>query len=312
VNRARLQAVGERNGVALVALGAVLFSTGPVMIAAADAPGPVLSFWRLWIGAAVLAVAFAVHGRISGRWPSKVGWSWAARCGVAFAAHQLALMVAIKRTSVVDVALMQVLAPVVIAVLAVRLFDEHPGIRFRTWSAVALAGAVVVVLGGSGGPAGDPLGMALAGVNVVFYALYFVWSKQGRDEIDVVPFLFGAVLTAAVLVSGYVVVSAEPVAAARWPDLLAAAGVAIGPGAVGHFVTTWPLRHVPANVPPLLQLCIPFLAGAMAWLFVDQAITLAHLLGGITTIIGVAGAMRSPAGRRMVAREDAVLVAGSS
>ena len=29
MNTARLQAVGERNGVALVALGAVLFSTGP-------------------------------------------------------------------------------------------------------------------------------------------------------------------------------------------------------------------------------------------------------------------------------------------
>lgn len=87
MNTARLQAVGERNGVALVALGAVLFSTGPVLIAGADAAGPVLSFWRLWIGAAVLGVLFPVHGRLSGRWPSGVGWSWAVRCGIAFAAH---------------------------------------------------------------------------------------------------------------------------------------------------------------------------------------------------------------------------------
>ena len=312
MNTARLQAVGERNGVALVALGAVLFSTGPVLIAGADAPGPVLSFWRLWIGAAVLGVLFVVHGRLSGRWPSRVGWSWAVRCGVAFAAHQLALMVAIKRTSVVDVALMQVLAPVVIAVLAVRLFDEHPGLRFRAWSAVALAGAVVVVLGGAGGTEGDGVGMALAALNVVFYAVYFVWSKQGRGDIDVVPFLFGAVVTSAVLVSAFALVTAQPVGEATGADLLAAAAVAIGPGALGHFVTTWPLRFVPANVPPLLQLCIPFLAGALAWLFVDQSITLAHLVGGVTTIVGVAGAIRSPSGRRMVRAEEAVLVAGSS
>lgn len=312
MDTARLQAAGERNGVALVALGAVLFSTGPVLIAGAEAPGPVLSFWRLWIGAAVLGVLFAVTGRLTRRWPTRVGWSWAVRCGVAFAAHQLALMVAIKRTSVVDVALMQVLSPVVIAVLAVRLFDERPGLRFRAWSAVALAGAAVVVLGGAGGPDGDVVGMLLAASNVVFYAVYFVWSKQGRGDIDVVPFLFGAVVTSAVLVSAFAVATAQPVADADGADLLAAAAVAIGPGAIGHFVTTWPLRFVPANVPPLLQLCIPFLAGALAWLLLDQPITIAHLVGGAATVVGVAGAIRSPSGRRMVRSEEAVLVAGSS
>jgi drug/metabolite transporter (DMT)-like permease len=312
VNVARLQALGERNGVALVTAGAVMFSTGPVLISAADASGPVLSFWRLWIGAAVLAVLFLAYGRVTSRWPTRTGWRWAVACGVVFAGHQLCLMVAIKRTSVVDVALMQVLSPVVNAVVAVRLFDEHPGVRFRLWSAVALAGAAGVVLGGSSGPQGEPVGMLLAAANVAFYALYFVWSKQSRDEIDVVPFLFGAILTAAFLVSTYVVVAGAPVGSATGADLLAAAGVAVGPGVIGHFVTTWPLRWVPANVPPLLQLCIPFLAGAMAWVFLGQEITAVHVVGGLVTVAGVAGAIRSPAGRRMIAKEEAVLVAGSS
>jgi len=311
VQAARIQATAERNGVALVGLGAVLFSTGPILIATADASGPVVSFWRLWIGAAILGLILLGYGRSTGRWPDRIGWAWAARCGVVFACHQLLNMVAIKRTSVVDVALMQVLAPVVIAVLAVRLFDEHPGVRFRLWSGVALAGAVVVVLGGAGGPNGDPVGMTMAGGNVLFYAVYFVWSKQARDAIDVVPFLFGTILTSAVLVSIFVVLAGEPVADASATDLLCAAGVAIGPGVIGHFVTTWPLRWVPANIPPLLQLCIPFLAGAMAWLFLDQGITIAHLLGGAITIAGVAGAIRSPAGRRMIVREEAVLVTGA-
>ena len=310
MNVTRLQAAGQRNGIALVAAGAVLFSTGPVMIAAADASGPVLSFWRLWIGAAVLALLFATHGRLTRRWPTRAGWKWALRCGAIFAVHQLSLMTAVKRTSVVDVALMSVMAPVFIAVLAARLFDEHPGVRFRLWSAVALLGAAVVVLGGSSGPKGDPLGMVLAAANVCCYALYFVWSKQARDDIDVLPFLFGAIVTAAVLVSAFVLVAGEPVADASGTDLLAAAGVAIGPGVVGHFVTTWPLRWVPANIPPLLQLCMPFLAGAMAWAFLGQQITLVHVFGGLVTIAGVAGAIRSPAGRRMVAREEAVLVTG--
>ena len=308
----RFQAAAERQSVALVALGAVLFSAGPVLIAGADASGAVLSFWRLWIGVAGLGLVFAVYGTRTGRWPTRQGWMWAARCGAIFAVHQLMLMTALRRTSVVDVVLMQVLAPVVVAVLAVRIFSEHPGVRFRLWSAVALSGAVVVALAGSSGPEGDTLGMLLAAGNVVTYAVYFVWSKQAREEIDVVPFLWGVLVVAGVVVSGYVIVAGEAPLDASSSDIWAAAAVALVPGAIGHFISTWPLRWVPANIPPLLQLGIPFLAGFQAWLFLDQVITAAHVIGGIITIAGVAGAILSPAGRRMVAKEDAVLAAGSS
>jgi drug/metabolite transporter (DMT)-like permease len=282
-----------------------------VLIAGTDAHGPVLAFWRLWVGTAVLSLLLLGYGCVTGRWPNRTGLRWAVRCGALFAVHQLCLITAIKRTSVVDVTLMQVLAPVIVAGLAVRLFDERPGTRFRLWSGVALGGAVVVALGGSSGPSGDPVGMLLAAGNVVFYAIYFVWSKQARDEIDVVPFLWGATTTAALIVTAFVLVSGEAPFATSGHDIAAAAAVAIGPGVGGHFLSTWPLRWVPANVPPLLQLGIPFLAGAMAWVFLGQEITIVHLVGGLITIVGVAGAIRSPAGRRMIAREDAVLVTGT-
>jgi drug/metabolite transporter (DMT)-like permease len=308
----RVQAAAERNGLALVTLGAVLFATGSVMIASTDVSGPVLAFWRAWIGTCVLAVVFALYGRSTGRWPDADGWRWAIRAGVVFAAHQLCNMVAIKRTSVVDVTLIQVLTPVVVAVLAARVFHEHPGVRFRLWSLVAVAGAVVVVLGGAGGPEGEPLGMCLAVGNVCCYSVYFVLSKQSRAAIDVVPFLFGVILTSALVLTAFVGLTGESVGRISHGDLLAAGGVAVLPGIIGHFVTTWPLRWVPANIPPLLQLCMPFVAGGLAWVVLDQGITPWHVLGGAFTIVGVAGAIRSPAGRRMIAREEAVLVTGAT
>jgi drug/metabolite transporter (DMT)-like permease len=278
----------------------VLFSTGPVTVAAAEASGPVLSFWRLWIGSVLMGGLTLVQVRSSGRRPDRIGWRWAARCGVAFGIHQLFFMVAIKATSVVDVTLMQVLQPVVVGVLAAVLFGERPGRAFRLWSLVAIAGAAVVVLAGAGGPQGDPVGMALAALNVVFFAFYFVWSKQARDHIDTVPFLFGVVVAAGVVVSAYVVVLGEPVGGLTRADLLRALFIAAVPGALGHFVTTWPLRLVPANVPPVMQLAVPFLAGGLAWLLLDQRITLLHVVGGALTVAGVVGSLRSPASRSLV------------
>ena len=290
-----------RHPLGLVGLGVVLFSTGPVMIAATSASGPALSFWRLLIGVPLMASLTAWHVRASGRRPDRIGWSWAARCGVAFGLHQLCFVVAIKATSVVDVTLMQVLQPIFVGVLAAVLFGERPGIGFRLWSLVAIVGAAVVVLGGATGPEGDPAGVALAIVNVGFFAVYFVWSKKARDHIDTMPFLFGVVLAAAVIVSGFVLMTGEPVGAVSRHDLLVAAYVAAVPGAVGHFVTTWPLRQVAANIPPIMQLAMPFLAGALAWLVLGQRITSLHVLGGLITIVGVAGSLLSPGGRRLAA-----------
>ena len=285
----------------LIGIGVLLFSLGPVAVAGSATTGPVLSFWRLWMGAVLMGGLSVVTVRMSGRRPTRIGWSWAARCGVAFGIHQLLFMIALKATSVVDVTLMQVLQPVFVGLLAVVLFGERPGFAFRMWSLVAIAGAGVVVLAGASGPSGDPVGVLLAVLNVAFFAVYFVWSKQARDHIDTVPFLFGVVVAAGAVVSAYVVVAGEPVLGIGRGDLVRAGFIASVPGALGHFVTTWPLARVPANVPPVMQLTLPFLAGGLAWVVLDQRITWLHVLGGAITIAGVLGSLLSSAGRRLVA-----------
>jgi len=279
--------------VAAVVVGVVLFSTGPVMVAAADVSGPVFSFWRLWIGTAGLAVVSGLYCATTGHWPSRRGWVWAAVAGVAFGLHQVCFMSAIKATSVVDVTLMNTLAPIVVGALAVPLFGERPGVRFRAWSAVAILGAALVATAGSAGPEGDPAGMVLAAANVAFYAVFFVWSKQARDHIDTVPFLFGNVAVAAVLVSGFVTVAGEVVTPVSTHDLWLAFAVAALPGVLGHFSVTWSLRWVPANLPPVLMLAIPVLSGLGAWAVLGQRVTPAQTLAGVVTLAGVMGAVRS-------------------
>jgi drug/metabolite transporter (DMT)-like permease len=142
--------------------------------------------------------------------------------------------------------------------------------------------------------------------------LFFVISKRGRDHIDVVPFLFGVMTVAAVTVSLFCLATGEPIVRTERAQLLLPFLMALVPGCIGHFVSTWPLRWVPANIPPLLQLAIPFLAGAMAWVLLDEGITVMHVAGGALTIVGVAGAIRSPGGRRLVREQEAELAVGEA
>jgi drug/metabolite transporter (DMT)-like permease len=192
----------------------------------------------------------------------------------------------------VDVTLMNTIAPILVGVLAIPMFGERPSASFRLWSVVAIAGTVVVVLAGSSGPEGDPMGMLLAALNVVGYCFYFVWSKQARDKIDTVPFLFGAIVFAALLVSAFAVLAGEPVGSITAHDLALCAAVAVLPGVIGHFSVTWSLRWVPANIPPVIMLGIPVVSGLLAWAFLGQGVHPAQVLGGLLTVAGVAGALR--------------------
>jgi drug/metabolite transporter (DMT)-like permease len=149
--------------------------------------------------------------------------------------------------------------------------------------------------------------MACAIASIVLFAGYFVWSKQARDHIDTWPFLWGVSATSLVIVSVTFLFTGDSPANVTADDIWLALAIACLPGAIGHFVSTWPLRWVPANVPPLLQLAIPFLASFLAWVILGEGIEVGHVIGGAITIIGVAGAIRSPAGRRLVAREEAIL-----
>ena len=283
----------------MLGIGVVLFSTGPVLIAASSTSGAVLSFWRLWIGAAVLGALTLWRGRTSRLRSSRRGWHWTAAAGAAFGVHQLFFMIAIKATSVVDVTLMQTLQPILVGVLALVIFGERPGVTFRLWSVIAVIGAALVVLAGTTGPQGDPGGMVLAVANVVFFALYFVSSKQAMVHIAAVPFLFGVAVVAGLAVSLFAAVSGEAVGTIGSADLLIAALIAVVPGALGHFVSTHPLSRVAANIPPVMQLGMPFIAGGLAWLLLGQGVSVLHLVGGLVTVVGVVGALTSPGGRRL-------------
>jgi drug/metabolite transporter (DMT)-like permease len=305
----RVQEAAARRPLGLLMAGIVLYSVGPVLVQASGVSGVVFGFWRLWLGVPVLGAATLLGIRAGGRRPGLRAWRWPLWAGACFGLHQLLFFSALKATSVTDVSLMNVLSPLLVALLAVPLFGERPGAGFRAWSLLAMAGAVVVVLGASAGPQGDPLGMLMAAGNVVGFAGFFLLSKRARSEIDVLPFLFGVIVVAAVTVSAVALIWGEPIGDVAARDLGLALAVAAAPGALGHFLATWPLHRVAANLPPLLKLGQPVLSGALAYAALGEPVTAAHLAGGALTLVGVLGAARSSGGRRLVREAETLRTA---
>lgn len=277
----------------------LLYGAGPVLARSADTSGVLLSFWRLWFGFGVLVVG-ALAQRLSGRsLATTTGLKWAVLAGAAFSLNQVFFFTAIKRTSVVDASLMSTLSPIVVGFAAIPLFGERPAPAFRIWSFVAMAGAIFVVLGSSQGPEGDPLGMVMAMISTAFFAIFFLISKISREHLSVVAFLATVMGTAAILVTVFVLAIGDDPGSVSSTDLWRALAMAVVPGTLGHVVMTWPLRYVPANVPPLMRLAGPVVSGSMAWIFLGEGITWVHLIGGGIIVMGLVGAIRSKAGQAL-------------
>jgi len=287
----------------LVAMGVVFYGTGPVLARSTATTGPLLSLWRLWFGVGVFALAFGAQRlRGMGQINSRKGWTWAFVAGSTFAFNQVLFFTAVKRTSVADATLMSTMSPLVVAVIAVPIFGERPGRTFRLWSLVAIAGAAFVVLGSSSRSGGDFWGMAMALASTAMFSGFFLISKWARAEISVVAFLGGVMAAAAFWVTLYVLlITGEDVFAVSTTDRWRALAMAIVPGALGHVVMTAPLRYMPANIPPLMRLAGPVVSGGMAWVFLSEAATWVHLVGGLVILGGQAGAILSPAGQDLMA-----------
>ena len=295
-----LRNLGSCRPLILIGISVVAFSTAPVFVQASSTTGPVFSFWRSWIGVVVTFAAVALAGRFDLALPRGREWKIPALAGLFHAASTTMFMTAVKFTSVADVSLLTMLNPVFIALWAIPLFGERPGMRFRLWTLVAILGSSVVILGGSTGPDGNPLGIALGALSVVSWSLQFVTVKLARGTMQTIPLTIGMLLVSALFVSLFCFATRQPIWNLTGADLLNVLGVVIVPGGIGAILLTWSLRWVPANVPPLINLPLPFLAAAMAWFFLGEAVTLVHVGGGAITLVGVAAALLSPSGKALL------------
>ena len=287
----------------MIGLSVVAFSTAPVFVQASSTSGPVFAFWRSWIGIAVTFAAVALAGRLDLALPGGREWKIPAWAGFFNAVSTTAFMIAVKFTSVADISLLTMLNPVLIALWAIPLFGERPGIRFRLWTLVAILGSFVVILGGSTGADGNPIGIALGVMSVIAYSLQFVTLKLARGTMDTMPLTIGYLLVSALFVSLFCLVTRQDIWQVTSRDIFYVVGLVIVPGGLGAILLTWSLRWVPANVPPLMNLALPFLAGAMAWSFLGEAVTLVHIGGGAVTLVGVAAALMSRSGKALLSAE---------
>jgi drug/metabolite transporter (DMT)-like permease len=280
---------------ALAALtGVVLWGSLVVLVKTGEETnGLVIGFHRIWVG----AVGVAVVALVVGRFPDRRAFRISLPGGLLFAADIVLFFSAIKLTTVANATIVGALQPVILLYVGARRFGERVTAALVVLTAIAVGGAALVAVG-SADATGEwrPVGDLLAVAALATWAGYFAASKQARQSLDTLQYLTAFLIIAAVAVAPVAVLFGGGLAVSgdTWLVIVV---LALGSGAVGHFLMNWSHGHIPLHLSSLLTLSLPAVSAISAALFLDEPLVGLQVVGiavVVTALAVVVGRTQAP------------------
>jgi drug/metabolite transporter (DMT)-like permease len=280
-------------GLGASAAAAALWGFGGIFAALASAPGIVVTFYRLWLGAVLLSIMIFASGR-------RLTWStlrttWLG--GLLLACDLVMFYSAVKLTSIVDATVIGAFQPALVLIAARRLFSERMGRRDVAWIILAMVGATVAIIGPGKASHHQVVGDLLAVGALLSFSAYWLVTKQARQTRDAMEYTTGVTIVAAVAVTPVVLLSSQSLGSAKVSDWFWIFLLTVVPGS-GHLLMNWAQRYVDASVSSAISCLSPLVAGAAAIPILGQSLTglqVAGALFGLTAIAAVAARHHEPA-----------------
>ncbi len=283
----------HRAALAAIAVAVLVWSLSNVAIKATSVTGLVASFWRLWIAVPVLWVA--VLATPSARAELGVGFRQASLVGgLLFGLHQILFFSALKLTSVATVSMIGALQPALVLVVAGPLFGERITRATAAWTAVALAGTLLVVLGGTSVPGRTLAGDLIAAANLVVFTAYFLASKHLRARVRALAYVCGLTSVAAVVVGAAALAHGETLGSPHGADWALLGFIALVPGTLGHLLINWAHPPAPAMISSVMLLGVPVLSPLLATALLAEPLGALQLAGGAAVLLAVGRLVTMP------------------
>lgn len=227
-------------------------------------------------------------------------------CGVYFAGDIGAMHVALQYTTVSNATLLPNFAPVLIALWIWLVYRVRFSRVFLGGMAVAVVGAILLVLPGMLKASADVGGNRLLGdslglLSAVFYAGYQLVIKRARDTYSTALLMAWSTSITALALLPFALFSSGPMFPphlAGWLPLLALALISqVG----GQTVISFASAYLPASLSSTSLLIQPLVATIAAWLIFNESVGPLQILGGMLLLGGIylsrRGAETNPPGK---------------
>lgn len=292
---------------AALAVAIVAVSTSAILVRWSHAPSVVKGFYRV-LFTAVLIAPFAVTSHRD----ELQSLSWrdgavAAVTGVALAIHFAAWFESLNWTSVAASVTLVQTQPLFVAVGAYLLLGERVTGGMVLGILVAVTGAAAMSLGdvvagaeladgaltirwqsvGGGSPESTLYGNALAVVGAVMSAAYVLAGRSLRQRVPLIPYVTVVYVVCAATLLAVAVAGGTSLLGYPPREWLLFAGMAVGPGLLGHTLINWSLAHLESSVVSVSLLGEPIGSTLLALALLSEVPSAATLVGGAVILGGI-------------------------
>lgn len=266
----------------------------------ANAPGPVIGFYRIGLATVILLPVFLHRKHKNGVKLPKSVLLLPILGGIFTAFDHGTWNSSLRYTSAANATLLGNTAPLWVALFSWLVFRQKLRGLFWLGLALALAGAVTVL--GSDFIQHPMIGLGdlLAMAAGVFYAGYFLVTERGRQKLDTLSYVWLVDLIAAFTLLLISLGMKMPLTGYPTQSYLAFLGAALVSQVGGYLSIGYALGHLPASVVSPTLIGQPVVTALLAIPLLGEALRTEQWLGGLVVLVGIYLVHRSRGGVPLV------------
>ena len=208
-------------------------------------------------------------------------------CGILFASDVAVWNIAIQKSSATQATLLTNLAPVWVGIISYFFLKNKPAINFWIGTLVAILGMVTLVGFSFFLKLNFDMAFSLAILSGILYAIYILVSKNVLSEVDVYSFMTITLVTSTLflgVVNYFAEESFYGFSNDAWLVLFIQGAIC---QLMAWLLISYATQNMRATRVSLSLLSQGVIATFLAWLFIDEQVTLQMIIGGIMLLFGI-------------------------
>ncbi|MEA9413457.1 DMT family transporter [Flavobacterium sp. PL02] len=265
--------------------GILCISIFPILVKLKLAPGLISAFYRMTF-AIILLLPYVLITK-SFKLPKTKFVLLAALCGILFSSDVAVWNIAIQDSSATQASLLTNLSPLWVGIGSFFFLKVRPATNFWIGTVVALFGMITLVGFSFFLELNFDQAFLLAVLSGILYSIYLLVSKNVLTEVDVLSFMTISLLTSSLYLGILCYALNEPFTGfsnTGWFVLVLQAVIC---QLCAWLSISYATQHMRATRVSLSLLSQAVLTSILAWLFLEEKITLQMIFGGIILLFGI-------------------------
>ena len=265
--------------------GILCISIFPILVKLRLAPGLISAFYRMFF-AVVLLLPYVLLSK-NFKLPTLKFTLLAALCGVLFASDVAVWNIAIQDSSATQASLLTNLSPVWVGIGSFLFLKSKPATNFWIGTVVSLFGMVTLVGFEFFVELNFDQAFLFAVLSGVLYSIYLLVSKNVLSKVDVLSFMTISLLASSIYLGILCYSFNKPFTGfsdAGWFVLVLQAVIC---QLCAWLSVSYATQHMRATRVSLSLLSQAVITSILAWLFLEEEITLQMVLGGVILLFGI-------------------------